>query len=342
MKSRNAVVIVLSALLLIFGLLGCSGSSGDNNVLQDRAPNGNKLVGKLVGGEITVSAASDDQQNPQVIYLSDKQMYFVVWEDWRNRNQSAKDDATKFAGADIWGKFINPDGTNCGSEFPITDKISGNQTLPQAAYRPGDKIVVTWQDTQGNSTSGYVRYTSITNIPSFNNITNVCSNTSPVFNNSSSVGFTGLKDYGSAATIHQADGPFFMNHSSSIGSSQISVLNIVASKRPIVRGYFKYSSSQVRGSDLGDGTIVGDFTGTVNYNTGSVVLNWTATAGNHDFKNLHVIYEAYSPVPGNRNDNLLSRKSPKIVFDSVRDEFWLGWVESRDINNMFSTECWGV
>jgi len=324
-------------------LCGCSGNSGNSSNSQDKGPNGNKLVGKLVGGEITVSAATDDQQNPQVIYLADKQLYFVVWEDWQNRNKPAQDDPTKFSGADIWGKFINPDGTDCNSEFIITNKISGNQTLPQAAYRPGDKIVVSWQDTQGTATSGYVKYAAITNIPSYSTTTHACSATAQSVGTSVSTGYTGLLDYTKGTPVSKKDGPVFLNHS----TGGVASVSIGASLPPIVPGTLKIrknpstSASPVLANDLSDGTLSGGFIGTVNYFTGNVIINWTATVGNHDFP-LDVYYDSYTPIPGSYGDKLLSRKSPKIVYDSDRDEFWLGWIESRDVNSMFSTECWGV
>lgn len=344
MKSRNIVVFVLVALTLITSIWGCSGSSAENKIIgQERTPNGNKLVGKLVGGEITVSAATDDQQNPQVIYLADKKIYFVVWEDWRNRNQSATDDPTKFSGSDIWGKFINPDGTNCTSEFPITNKSFGNQTLPQAAYRPGDKIVVTWQDAQGDSTAGYVKYVPITNIPSFNTITNVCSGSTQTVGTASSTGYTGLKDYERGTNLVVKDGPVFLNHSSSAMAS----VKLGASSTPVIPGTLKIRknpstiASPVFAADLADGTLTGILTGTVNYITGSIEIKWDAAAGNHDYP-LDVYYDSFSSTPGDHGDQLLSRKSPKIVYDPVRDEFWFGWIESRDVNSLFSTECWGV
>jgi hypothetical protein len=130
------VFCLIAVLLLSFSLLACSGGQAGNQAAESKKG----IVAKLVGGEIQVSGATDDQQNPQVIHLDDKDVYFVVWEDWRARNAVASDDITKLAGADIWGQFINPDGTSCGGPFAITNKLAGNQTIPHAAYRPGDKI----------------------------------------------------------------------------------------------------------------------------------------------------------------------------------------------------------
>ena len=118
----------LSALfgIMMLGLLaGCSGNSGDTN----QVVSAKKTLAKLAGSDILVSgmtpdatgnytaALPEDQQNPNSIYLADKNIYFVVWEDWRNRNTT---------GADIYGQFVNPDGTICGSSFPLTN-APGNQ-----------------------------------------------------------------------------------------------------------------------------------------------------------------------------------------------------------------------
>ena len=115
----------------------------------------------LIGSEIQISTANGDQQNPHIIYLSNKKLYFVVWEDWRDGNDS-----------DIYGVFIDEDGNICGNEFLIAGSTtdSDNQTVPRAAYRPIDsKILVVWQDTRGNTAQGYVYYRYITNLPDSTN-----------------------------------------------------------------------------------------------------------------------------------------------------------------------------
>jgi hypothetical protein len=93
-----------------------------------------------------------DQQNPVIIALADKNKWFVVWEDWRNWSTS---------GVDIYGRFINGDGSYCGNEIAIST-ASGNQTVPTAAYRDAhsgnDNIIVAWQDSRGSALSGYIYY----------------------------------------------------------------------------------------------------------------------------------------------------------------------------------------
>lgn len=114
-----------------------------------------------IGSDIPISEEVYNQQNPYVIFLSDKNLYFVVWEDWRNQLST---------GADIYGKFLKSNGSACGNEFIISN-ASGNQTVPVAAYRDGgiqsissdmsDRIIVVWQDTRRTSTNGLLYYKSI-------------------------------------------------------------------------------------------------------------------------------------------------------------------------------------
>ncbi|WP_457623995.1 hypothetical protein [Persephonella sp.] len=104
----------------------------------------------LEGNEIPVSVKEYDQQNPNIVYVSDKNLWFVVWEDYRNQNST---------GSDVYGTFVKEDGTVCG-EIQITNS-NGNETYPSVAYNQNGQIVVAWQDTRGNSTEGYVYFKNI-------------------------------------------------------------------------------------------------------------------------------------------------------------------------------------
>ncbi len=123
------------------------------------ANEGDNIPISIVDGATAPDTAillGDDQQNPFVIAVPDKNKWFVVWEDWRNWATS---------GADIYGRFINVDGSYCGDEILISD-ANGNQTVPTLAYRNlpdsnpqvvgTDKILIAWQDTR-NSVN-YVAY----------------------------------------------------------------------------------------------------------------------------------------------------------------------------------------
>lgn len=156
-------------LLLITGLFfSCSGDiskGGSDNTSKvlgyETSENGKVRIQKLEGGEIPISNAPADQQNPHVIYLPDKNLWFSVYEDWSSAT----------TGADIKGKFIKSDGTLCGSELTITNAIS-SQTVPRAAYRDGatqgvsidtnDRMMVVWQDDRYTAnTSGFIYYRAI-------------------------------------------------------------------------------------------------------------------------------------------------------------------------------------
>ena len=187
--------------------------------------------------EISVDSSSvmlsDDQQNPYIIEVSDKGVWFVVWEDWRNWRTS---------GADIYGRFISSDGTFCGSEMAITT-ASGHQTVPVSAYRDvttssGDKILVAWQDSRGGSTEGYIRH----------------------------------KDFALG---------------SSIDCSSLS-------------GVTAGSERAVSFNDTG---------------------MWDGSS---------------------RNDELRSRQKPSLAYDPVRDSFRLAWIESRNMQQHYSENCFNL
>ena len=150
------------------------------------------MVAKLVGGEIQVSAATDDQSNPRVVYLADKQLYFTVWEDYRNRNTT---------GADIFGQFFAGDGTACGNEILLSKDaggaLIGNQTAPDVAYRQdkvapaSSSLVVIWQDSVGNTSSGFIRFVNITGLP-----TSTSCGTVPAVGIPAAMNYTQMQVYG--------------------------------------------------------------------------------------------------------------------------------------------------
>lgn len=135
------------------------------------------------GGAEPPVLLTNDQQNPTIIALPDKNKWFVVWEDWRNASTT---------GTDIYGRFINNDGTLCGDEIAIST-APGNQTVPVLAYRDtpagNDNIMIAWQDSRGAYASGYVYY-KIFNISS---LTPTCSSGS-ILGNERSVGYRFIGD----------------------------------------------------------------------------------------------------------------------------------------------------
>ncbi len=102
----------------------------------------------LEGSEIAVSDKEYDQQNPTVLYIKEDNVWFTVWEDYRNGN------------ADIYGRIIKSDGTLC-NEIPLVVHPDSEQTYPTLAYKENDKILLAWQDSRGTSTQGFIYYSTI-------------------------------------------------------------------------------------------------------------------------------------------------------------------------------------
>jgi hypothetical protein len=103
------------------------------------------------GDPIPISIEQMDQQNPDVVALPDKALWFVVWEDWRTAAGGAADNT----GADVWGQFIDGNGDNCSAPILISDADDDtkgdvdNQTFPRVAYDQDDgRLLVVWQDTR--------------------------------------------------------------------------------------------------------------------------------------------------------------------------------------------------
>lgn len=109
----------------------------------------------LEGAEIGVSTAGHDQVNPALVELSDRRLWFVVWEDWRNLQST---------NVDIYGRFIDADGNDCGPELRITGAY-GNQTRPTVAYRDPfggtGRILVAWQDSGTAADGANIRHRTL-------------------------------------------------------------------------------------------------------------------------------------------------------------------------------------
>ncbi len=144
-RYRSLSYLCLALLLLVASATVFVASAGAAN------EGSNFPVSVETGGAEPPVLLNDDQQNPSIVALPDKNKWFVVWEDWRNASTS---------GADLYGRFINADGSLCGDEIVIST-ASGNQTAPVLAYRnssQGDNILIAWQDSRGTTSSGYVYY----------------------------------------------------------------------------------------------------------------------------------------------------------------------------------------
>jgi len=133
-------------------MLLCAGLTVTNTISARAANLGDNLPVSIIDGTSPPQLQGEDQQNPTVIALPDKNKWLVVWEDWRNWTST---------GADIYGRFIGSDGSSyCGNEFIICGQ-PGDQTVPTLAYRPGSTVLVAWQDTRGTAGGGFVYYKTI-------------------------------------------------------------------------------------------------------------------------------------------------------------------------------------
>jgi hypothetical protein len=344
-------LLLLVVLLMLPSLWGCSGGGETGGVGQNgtSSAKGNKISAKLVGGEIQVSVAADDQSNPRTVYLADKKLFFAVWEDSRNRNTT---------GSDIYGQFIAGDGTMCGSEILLSKDaggaLIGNQTVPDVAYRQdkvtpaSSSLVVIWQDSIGTTASGFVRFININGLP-----TSTTCAVIPTLSNPVSMNYNQMQIYDSAVTTAN-NATVKIAKGIALGNGVLSTYVVPGSVR--ITGNFTASDGAtpttgpvrtVNVSDAGDGTLVGTGLaaagGTINYNTGALAVTLSSVvdvdAADATFT---VNYNTYSVAPVARTDNLLSRKSPRIIYDSIDDQFWATWIESRNTNNVSSVKCFGV
>ncbi|MFQ5901464.1 MAG: choice-of-anchor D domain-containing protein, partial [Thermodesulfobacteriota bacterium] len=313
--------IVIIAFILIGGLF----------LLHD------PVYAALQGSEIVVSNASEDQQNPHTIYLPDKGtegLSFVVWEDWRNRLTT---------GADIYGQFRDATGSLCGAEFVISN-AAGNQTVPKAAYRDGvgladttDRIVVAWEDTRGTAASGFVYFTDIDiSEPPFDPAT--CAGY--VIGAENPVSYTQILEYTwpTTATIAVPD---------SIGTGDGATKDFFGALSsfplPVEPGTLRVTVDGVPVLiDDGLGGFTGGGTGEIFYEAGIIIITFTtAPATGAVIEASYDYFTSFPPSTASIGDSLLSRKSPKIIYDPVRDRFWIVWMEARDIMNRTSNLCFG-
>lgn len=332
---------LLLAFLYTIILAGCSGS-------QTGSASGttSKINAKLVGSELKVSVASDDQSNPRLVYLPDKKLYFVTWEDYQNRNST---------GADIYGKFLTGDGSACGSDVLLSKNVTalyGNQTLPDAAYRQdkvtptSSNLVVIWQDSVGTVSDGFIRFVNLNNLPDSSDCSRV-----PVVSTPTTMNYNQLQVYDAGITTADSN-DVTITKGTDLGNSVLTPYVIPGSIR--VTGSFASSdglattsgpATTVAASDDGSGKLAGAglTSGTVNYSTGLLTFSLSKTVDvDAADTSITVDYETYSIAPVNRSDSLLSRKSPRIIYDSNGDQFWATWVESRNTNNVSSVKCFGV
>ena len=111
--------------------------------------------GALTAGNIAITQASADQEDPSV--ASNGSGFLVVWADYRNSGTT---------GWDIFGKQVSSSGVPQGSDFAIST-ASADQMLPAVAFN-GANFLVVWQDGRNSGTSGqdiYGRQVSSSFVP---------------------------------------------------------------------------------------------------------------------------------------------------------------------------------
>lgn len=99
--------------------------------------------GSMAGSEFTVSSATNDQSNPEIVYNSSSSQFLVVFDD----------DRLVESDVDIYGKLVNADGSMSGTDFPISTP-SENQLIPVVAYNStNNQFLVVWWDKRNQDTN---------------------------------------------------------------------------------------------------------------------------------------------------------------------------------------------
>lgn len=338
-KTRFLPVAIL---LLLSLLVSCSGGNDNNNLAgsigYETGKSGQKRLAKIVGSEIPISVAIFDQQNPHVIFLPDKNVWFVVYEDWSNIT----------TGADIYGQFISSNGGLLGQRIPIIT-ASGNQTAPNAAYsQKNGKIVVAWQDTRANDINqngviengegGYLYYASLTAI-------NATTGTATV-SASIPAGFNSIREYSTSVSTINTPGTTFLGFGD-VGGAKTTFTGVLT--QPVIAGSVRVTSVAGNGSTLtlndnGQGLLSGSGNGTVNYTTGAISVNFATAPGagqavTADYSFLTFNFTPSTPLV--TGDFLQSRISPKINYSALSDKFTITWNETRGILNRLSELAFG-
>ena len=109
--------------------------------------------GSMAGSEFTISAATNDQSNPDIVYNPSSNRFLVVFDD----------DRLVAYDVDIYGKLVNADGSMSGSDFPISTP-SENQLIPVVAYNStDDQFLVVWWDKRNQDTNSGDIYARLVN-----------------------------------------------------------------------------------------------------------------------------------------------------------------------------------
>jgi hypothetical protein len=342
--------------MILTALCGCSGSGESGDQLSSKS----KSMSKLEGSDIVVSNSLDDQSNPRIVFLPDKNLYFAVWDDNENRNST---------GTDIYGRFIDREGNVCKTATS-NDKIllskdalgalANNQTLPDVAYRQ-DKtdsalslMTVVWQDTVASV--GEVRYANITNIPTLT-AAQTCGPTTvtktnttladPTVSNALSMNYNHLNDFQNGKFTDTAT--FIIQAGKNNGTATLTSY-VVPRSVHVTGSYIDVDTGltvNVNATDDGAGEFTGSGVGNgnltsvdIDYQKGAIFFGLKGNTLNAE--TFTVTYDRFTGQGQDHGDRLLSRKSPRISYDQIRQEFWVSWLESRTRSSFASVMCFGA
>lgn len=105
------------------------------------------IYGKIINADNTVfkpefKISSAEAESPAVAFDSAANKFLVVWADQRNWSGSFYD---------IYGQFLNPDGTASGGDFPISTGAD-SQISPAVTYNSiAGNLLVVWSDRRGGT-----------------------------------------------------------------------------------------------------------------------------------------------------------------------------------------------
>ena len=106
-----------------------------------------------VGSDFPIADAGNASYNPSIAYDSVNGRYLVVWSDSRNG----------IGNSDIYGQFVNPNGTLSGTNF-IVCNVPANQLGPSVAYDSvNQRFLVTWTDNRNEATTFFDIYGQLLN-----------------------------------------------------------------------------------------------------------------------------------------------------------------------------------
>jgi hypothetical protein len=112
---------------------------------------GGGLVGRIIGSDgipkgpdFVIADAPGSQSSPEIVYVEDRQEYFVVWNDCRNCTPGLSRYASD--NLDIYGTWLSASGQPIGENIPICTE-EGNQGYSVVVYNPVmQRLLIAWRE----------------------------------------------------------------------------------------------------------------------------------------------------------------------------------------------------